>query len=477
MTEKELITILHTLDTKEMRGFGRFLKGTAERTSQDRIAFFDYLEKYHPKFPPKKIEREYIAQKLFSDVPDPLRKVRELANNVGAVLKDFLVQEELRKQKEQYDFLLLEAYKRRKLDNFFFKKADEIDKAWKRKKPVGIKQLSNEYLLKKTAFTHPGYIQTNKSLITYEVLTRQLDKYYFAEKLFWTSCLKVTEDFVNTSGADFIEKQYLIREILENNKSLQNSQIEFLAEVLDVLITEHFQNYPQLEERFIENVLSFDESERNDLIDILNHISLRDYTISKQEAHKRAFGLNKQAIEKQWIFRDEYLSGFRFLNIVGTACLVEDLDWARYFIETFGITLGKDERDDIVSIAHATVDFKDGLYERVTDRLLHTRFRNILYKVYERTFRLRCYYELRHSELFSPLAQSFKDFLRSHRKKDLAEDFAQGVLNFIRFVCELEKRRYEFRPDIAPVLEEIKSCDNVAFKKWLIEKVEELIKK
>jgi len=480
MTEKKLIAILRTLDAKEMRNFGRFLKGTAKRKSPNQIILFDYLSRYYPEFPTQKMEREYIAQKLFSDVPNSLRKVSDSADNIGTVLKDFLVQEELKVQKTQYNFLLLNAYKRRKLDDSFFKEIEKTEKAWEKEKPEGIEQLYKEYLLKKICFTHPNFDQNGQNRITYEVLIQQLDKYYFAEKLFWTSCLKITEDFVNTSGADFIEKQHLIQEILDiclNENSLQNNPVKFLAEVLNVLVTESFQNYPQLEEQFTSSLESFEESERNDLFELLNLISLRDSTISRQEAFRRAFELNRRAVEKQWIFRNEHLSGFRFLNIVSTACSVGEMDWARYFIDTFGTTLGKDEKSDIVSISHAIVDFKGGLYENVIDRLIHTRFRSILYKITKRAIQLECYYELKFSKLFNSFARAFKDFIQNHRKKDLAEDFAQGVLNFIRFASKLEEKRHEFRPNVTSTLEDIKSCDNVAFKRWLIEKAEELMRR
>jgi len=213
------------------------------------------------------------------------------------------------------------------------------------------------------------------------------------------------------------------------------------------------------------------------LIDLLNHISLRDRTVDKREAHRRAFELNKQAIEKRWIFREENLSGFRFLNIVSTACSFGDLDWARYFIDTFGITLSEDEGEAFMSIAHAIVDFQDRLYEQVIDRLLHTKFRSPLHEVYDRTLRLRCYYELEFSKLFNPFAQAFKDFLRrSLRSRKLAKNFVEEIQNFIRFACELENIRHiKYRPNVAPILERIKSCNNVTAKRWLIEKAEELM--
>lgn len=479
MTESKLITFLRTLDKEEMRRFGKFLEGTAERKAPDRIAFFEYLQKYHPKFPEKKIKRELVAQKLFPENDKRLKKVENLMHKIVSILEDFLVYEELKTQRWQRDFLLLEVYKRRKLDDSFFKKIKKIEEEWECEQPEGVEHLHHEYLIKKVEFTHPNYSQTGKNPTTYKVLIQQLDEYYFAKKLFWTSCMKITEDFVNVSGAGFAEKQFFIRKILDislNSESVQNSQIQFLAELLNALVSEDFQNYSQLEELFISNVKSFDEPERNDLIDLLNHISFRNGNITRQqEPLYHAFELNRQAVENNWSFRDEHISVFRFINIVNIACAVGELEWATYFIDSFGTSLGKDDRNDIVAVSHATVDFKKGEYDKTLERLMYVKFRNVLYKANARAIQLQCYYELKYSELFHSLASSFNGFLQSQRKKDLAKDSARMFLNFIKFTDKLEKLP-KYKPEIAPLLNEIEACNEVVHKKWLLEKVKGLKK-
>jgi len=479
--EEKLTTILRNFRKKEMRSFGKFLEGTAEREPPNQIALFNYLSECHPKFHDKKMKREYIAKRLFPNASNPNRIVRDSMSNLCEILEDFIAWKELKKQPEQYNFLSLKAYKSRKLDDIFFDEIKKIEKASFKRKTKGIEQLYNNYLLKKVHFTHPSYRQEGKNRITYKDMIELLDEYYFAEKLLWTSCLRVTQEFVNTSGADFAEKQHLIQEILRiclNNTSSEDNQIKFLAEMLNVLITENFQNYPQLEQQFISNLESFNEIERNDLMELLCHISLRDSTVGRQEAFRRAFELNKQAVEKQWIFRAEPLSAIRFLNIVSIARSVGELEWARYFIDTFGINLSKDIRNDIKSISHATVDFKEGLYDEVTKRLLGNKFKNILYEVYERAILLQCYYELNlnyNESFFLDFARAFKGFLRRKCGESLTENFAQGFLSFIRFACRLRKN-YRNERDAISILEDIKSCDNVVYKGWLIEKAGELVR-
>jgi len=369
--EEKLIKILRTLSPKEMSNFGRFLEGTAKRKSPNQIALFDYLEGYHPKFPALKMKREYIAQRLFPNASNPDRTVRDSMSKFGTVLNDFIVWKELKKeQQEQYDFLLLKAYKRRKLDDIFFDEIKKNEKAWSKRKTEGIEQLYNKYLLKKVHFTHPSYRQEGQNRITYKDLIELLDEYYFAEKLLWTSCLKVTQEFVNTSSVDFAEKQHLIQEILRiclNDTSSRNNQIKFLAEMLNVLIIENFQSYPQLEQQFISNLESFNEVERNDLMELLCHISLRDSTINAQERLQRAFGLNKRGISEKWILENENITVYRFSNIVHVACAFGELDWARYFIDDFRGFLGINRQKDVVKISHAYVDFKEGKYEKVLE--------------------------------------------------------------------------------------------------------------
>lgn len=483
MIESKLITFLRALDKEEMRRFGRFLEGTAERKAPDRIAFFDYLQKYHPEFPEKKVKRELVAQKLFPENGKRLKKVENLMHKIVSILEDFLIYEELKARQSQRDFLLLEVYKRRKLDNFFFKKIKKIEEEWERKQPEGIEHLHDEYLIQKMQFTHPNYSSTdkNQSLITYEVLIQQLDEYYFAKKLFWTSCMKITEDFVNRSGAGFVERQFFIQKILDislNNKSLQNSQIQFLAELLNTLTSEDFQNYSQLEELFISNVRSFDEPERVDMVNLLNNISYRDFMAGQREALYRAFKLNRRAVENKWILRNEYIPVFLFSNIVSIACAVGELDWARQFIDNFATSLDENVRDDIAAISHSTIDFRTKEYEKILERLKFIKFRNVLYKTHERAIRLRCYYELGNDyiEPFFSLVKSFNNFLHSQLKRDLAEDSAQGFKNFVKFVERLGEERLKFSPDVESILEGIKACDQVFYKQWLLEKAKNLKK-
>jgi len=256
MTESKLITLLRTLDEEEMRRFGKFLEGTAQRKSPDRIAFFNYLKKYHPEFPVKRTEREYVAQKLFSKDANRLKKIENLMHTIGSVLEDFLLYEEVKKQRTKRDFLLLDVYKSRNLDKFFFKKIEQIEKSWEKEKSAGIEQLHNEYLVKKVSFTHPNYSVVDKMSMLNDMV-HQIDKYYFATKLHWTLSSIVSKRIVITSKVTDQRKEHFIQRILDisSQPDFQTiPQIKLLRELYQAFMSGDFGNYSQIKSLFMSHL-------------------------------------------------------------------------------------------------------------------------------------------------------------------------------------------------------------------------------
>lgn len=471
MTESKLITLLRTLDEEEMRKFGKFLEGTAQRKSPDRIAFFNYLKKYHPEFPVKKTEREYVARKLFAKDANRSKKIENLMHTIGSVLEDFLLYEELKAQQTQRDFLLLEVYKKRKLDKFFFKKIEQIEKGWEKEKPAGIEQLYNEYLIKKLSFTHPNYSLVDK-MPTLNDIVHQIDKYYFATKLYWILCTSVSENSVITSEKEAVRKQHFVQKILDISLQADfqvTPQIKLLNQLCQAFMSGDFGNYPQMKEQFMSNLDLYNEYEKSDILWFLTAVSYENHRQGKQESISELFELNKYATENGFVFENGFISHVNFRNIVYIACAAEQLNWAEHFVDNYGCFLGEEDANDIIVLCKAIIDFSKGNYGQILDKLAKAKFRDVLYNAQARSILLQCYYELDH-ELFFSSVDSFRNFLG--RNKALAPTMKKAFSNFIHFTKKLKKAEHEFRPDVKPLLDEIANTNNIVNKKWLISKVE-----
>lgn len=131
MIDSKPIAYLKTLTNSEMKDFGLFI--SIAKGAKDAILLHTYLAKYHPNYPAKKIDKSIIATKLFPTEKNKDRKLVNAMHRYVQLLDVFFIQEELKDNAEEKNFLLLQAFKNRKLDKYFFKKADQIERSWQKK--------------------------------------------------------------------------------------------------------------------------------------------------------------------------------------------------------------------------------------------------------------------------------------------------------------------------------------------------------
>jgi len=471
MAESKLITLLRTLDKDEMRRFGKFLEGTAERKAPGRMAFFDYLQKHHPEFPEKKVKPEHVAQKLFPKDKKGGKKIDNLKVKMVELVEDFLVYEELKVQQSKRDFLLLEAYKRRKLDDFFFKKIKKIEQKWERKKPEGIEQLNNKYLLKKMYPTNSKYTPLDKILdIAY-----QFDKYYFATKLYLTLCYIAQGNFVNPNKETVYKKHLFSQKNLDIFTQMDfqiTPQIELLSNLVQAFTSMNFQNYAEIKSLFMSNLNLYNEDEKSDILYFLTIICDKKQKQGNQEAARELFELNKDAVENKLIFENGRIPSGVFKNIVNIACATGNIDWAEAFVDNYSkfLHLREEDAKNIIKLCEAVIDFYKGDYTEAVRKLQIIRFQDFFDNAHVRSLILQCYYELDH-ERFYEFASSFRNFL--NRNDKIAEQIKEAFFNFISFTIKLKKAREKYRPDVETLASEIEHTDNVVHKKWLLSKLKE----
>lgn len=474
MADSKLITLLRTLSKEEMRRFGRFMEGTAERKSPYKIDFFNYLKNYHPKFPEKKAQPEAIAQKLFPAHANGIKRIENLMHSTVQDFDDFLIYEELKVQPTKRDLLLLEAYKRRKLDGFFFKKIKKVEQEWKHEKPPGIKQLHNDYLLKEMNPVNSKYTPLDKILdIAY-----QFDRYYFATKLYLTLCYIAQGNFVNPYE-ETMDKEHLFNP--ENldifiQMDFQNTpQIELLSKLLQAFANIDFKNYGDVKSLFMSNLNLYNEGEKIDVLFFLTSICYKKQKQGNQEAEKELFELNKYAIENKLIFED----GGRipigvFRNIVTIACATGNIDWAEVFINDYKkfLNLQGEDAKSFIEQCEAVINFYEGDYKESISKLQRVKFQDFFTdSPYVRSVELQCYYELK-DERFYELAISFRKFL--NRNDKIAEQMKEAFLKFISFAMDLKKAIDKSDLNVEKLTYEIEHTDIVVHKKWLLLKLKEL---
>lgn len=474
MENSKLIFYLKALSKDELKEFGNFVENSSIKNSAYLIAFFKYLKGIHPLFPEKKIQKEYLVKKLFAQ-NGKSKQVDNLTYKLTVLLDQFLIQEELKGQTKEQDFLLLQALKKRKLDKFFFAKIKKMEEGWKEHPGAGIEQLHDSYRLQKMRLLHPNYSKETDMTLGPNTLLSQIDQYYFLVKLYWTLCGYHTSNYFVNEDEHLKERIFPIDNIIDfasHQNFEETPQIKLLGQIHHNSTTPNFKNYPQLKENFFNLFDSFNKKEKIDLVSFLTQICYQNYRQGSIGALHELFELNCFAIEKKVYLEDGYIASDIFQNIVNVACAVKELDWTEKFIETNAPFLKKAERADLVTLCTVILQFNKGEYTKVLEELSMLKFHNTYYSVQARAIKLQAFYELEDSNLFFDLTKSFSMFLT--RNKSMTDSTKKSFSNFINFIKRLQKLKNEYRPNVEKLIEKIKLCDQLVYKNWLLTKAQHL---
>ncbi len=475
MYNSKLIDFLKTLSNAEMREFGRFIEARSVKGSRDINALYECLKKLHPEYPEKKLAKEKIAKKIFPKDANQIKRLTQARYKLNLLLEDFLIHTELELHSNEKDFLLLHAMKRRKLDAYFFKQTEQLSANWQKKPEVGLEQLHHHFRLHKMRVLHPNLITENEMTQGSKTLLHLLDQYYFANKLYWTLCDYHNTHYFKNKQIKAVSNSFPIEHIndfLACQSIDQVPQIHLLHQLFTTFQNKQFDQYSDIQNIFVQDFILYNEAEQTDLLTFLTQLCYERYRQGEIIALKDLFALNCFAAEKGLLLQDGYIQSASFINIVNWGCAVKELDWVEQFIEEFAPYIQKDQADTI-RLCKSILYLNQEKYEDVLQELAQIKFNNIYYGVQARAILLQAYYELEeYEELFFNLSNSFGVFL--HRNKSLSTQHKKSLSNFLHFAKRLQKAKNEYRLDTTELKNNIQACAELAYKSWLLKKVEDL---
>lgn len=474
MHDSKLIRLIQSFTKEEIRVFGNYLEGTSYRKTSNVFALFNYLKKLHPVFPEEKIAKEYVFKKIMPKGKTYNNKrMRDVMSILSLTVENFLLAKELEESEMERELLMLNVLRKRKQDKLFFQKVQQIQKKWVNDAPAGIERYLYEYLIQKAHYSHPNYSKYAEKKMSLHSLIGKIDNYYFASKLYCTiNLLQMQDHFSLIDGNQPILFIKDINKVCNDVPFNKNPHISILNYSFDAYTQKDFSNYDSLKKLYFNNFDIFNDSEKFDLLLILQHCYYINYQQGNEESLKEVFNLTKFAAEQKIIIEDEMIANDMFRSIVEIACKVEEFTWTEQFIRDYQQYLSPNNRNNIIFLCEAIVVFCKKDFEACLEKLLTVKFQDMLYGIQARVLLIKCYYELDdYEEAFHNMAHSFSIFL--HRNNTISDKLKEINLNFIHFLKKLHKAKYEpsKKQDLVVLLENYKVIRN---KEWLIKKAVEL---
>lgn len=461
MKKAKLIQVLKTLDKSELKYFEKYLTklyGEHELA----VALFQYLKPLYPAFDnDNKLDLDYITTKVFR--LDKTKRISNEASKLLGWLEEFLILEKIKKDRDQYQAqkFMIDIYKERKLDQFYFK---EIDKAKtfikENRKDIGralhLMELNHAY------YYHPF---TEKLINTEEAL---LEGFTAGSAFFEVMKLKYQCEL--QSRAQILQHNATPVEQDENMEIFKTwyQKLNLLYETAQKMIeTKEYDYFLELKSNLFTSNHSLDSEDHFILLGyLINHAA---YMIrnGRYIAYQDAFELYKYGIEKGLLAVGGYITEVRFHNIVHVACELKAFEWIENFLQTYRSLLLEQWSEPTIELAEARILFGKKEYEKALVIANKVKFKDQAFMSHAKLLEIRCYYELGDPYL-DKIEYAIRNFDKQlQRNNNLSTNIIDGHRNFLT-VLKMILGKVHSQEEL---MLELNTLKPLVVKSWLEEKI------
>ena len=208
------------------------------------------------------------------------------------------------------------------------------------------------------------------------------------------------------------------------------------------------------------------------------HSIARNYCIKKLNKGEAKYGqelfeLYQTGLSNKVLLNDDLLYPWTYKNIVAVGLKLKAFDWTETFIHHYKSFLPAKQREDTFAFNLARLFFEKNEYQQVIQLLSAMKVDELTVHLDTKVILLKTYYELEEWNVLFSLIDSFKIFLR--RKKGLGYH-KDNYTNIIKYVKQLNNLNHYDKEAVKKLKEQIAETHLLTEKKWLLEKVNVLLK-
>lgn len=476
------IKLLKSLDEKELKALGDFIKSPYFNKSEILIKLFDIIAKQHPEYTGKSLQKENLYKKLYPGKPFNEQSMRSRISELSALIKKFFIQ----KSFEKNELLQKMRYIKELGGKYLFDIAErQIDE-------------TEQSLLERSFYDLDFYEEMNKLLNERALLYNAMDKKRESQKLsfkkgeyllnyFLNSLLQINHEIacVDIEKGDVKDKNYVkyfldkfdFEGYLKQLEAENYSHYPFLGVnyygMASVMAPENEEYFFRLKDLVFTHYKKFDVVELTNCWSMLSNSAFVNYINKGDSFVKEGHEINKFFIEKKLYRTDRPFSTLAYQNTIINAIMVKDLDWAEKFAGEYKDVLISEVRDNRYNFCIAMILFERGEYEKSLEHLSRVQHADWHFKIGVRMYYLKNYYELGMAEPMMSLLDSFKHFASDN--KSLPEYVDERVKQSLYYITKIAGAKFDGKKlDIA----DYKTAErnkNFTHKEWILQKIKELI--
>ncbi len=457
MSQIKAFQILSKLTGDEFSDFSQFIASPFFNRSKDLNKFFSAIKKYYPLFDSPNLEYEKLYKKLY-----PGRKFNEgtisnLLSDLGSLAERYLGYVHY-EEGFFYKYNVLMELNDRAFDKLFvkshkkFTEENDNDMDTTDQKSLYSYLLDNEMTIHKIRTNIDLDVSTRdlgaESLLVY-FLVSFFDKDYDWHSKYYNANLlqdyNIVKDFFdktdfagiisgmrknNVAESDKVEIHFVLHLALNSGgDDCYNNAVHALSLI---------RSLP--EGTNVEQICNFYVA----VLNVINYHMKSDDRDLKQ----LSFEIKKEMVDKGMTSeRLGKLKEIEFITILDAAINVQELEWAKNFLENKIKAVEKSLQFDLYNFYKARILFDEKNYIECNEFLSKVNNEGFILKMDVKTLKMRNFYELDFIEAGFSAADALKQFIL--RTDILSPNRKEGFTNFVKFYKILLKKKTDMDKDVS----------------------------
>ena len=474
MYKSKMIDMLRNFNTKELNKFSDYLASPFFNKDNDLLLFYNHIKKYAPEFEVKKVDKEKLIKKGIPGLQITEKKLGYLMSDIVDHVEGFIKYNSYFANELEGYCNILRVYNKWENDKLFDQTLrtakDFLEKDPYRNAPYFYK----EYLLQSELNLFFDRQKKRAYDASLQKATDFLDLFYIATKLKYSCELINRQKLVAT---DYEVR--LLKEISDHLREHSYDDYPSITIYYQILMTfvenDNDEHFGKLKKLLEEHTDKFPLDEAKDIYAYAQNYTIRKINAGNKAYLREYFNLSKQALEKNLLMVDGYLSPWTYKNIVIAALRAGEFEWTEQFIKSYKNKLNEKFRINAFNYNMGYLLFFKGQYGEALKLINQVEFTDIFYALDSRTMLIKIYYQMDEWDPMQSAIEAFKVYLR--RNKTLSENVKVLYTNFLKYIDKLSRLTKRDKSKLNELKEKIEETKQVADLGWLQQKVEEKLLK
>ena len=487
MLKHPIIGLLKTFSYEEKKSLSEFIASPYFVKSRRVKELYMEIIKYYPLFSHEDLSKEKLSRILYKGEYKELA-IRKLLHELLQIVLNFLAYNKFRSTDYLRDDYILKELMIRNQKKLFKKYSEKTESEFKNVKSINAEYLYNRHIFESNKFNfgvlYPKEIQKEKIIdeisngsifLTIHFVTEILNEYHLFNIIKSKFNIDNESKYLNNI-IDTLNVEEIIKNFPGENKFV------FILEIYNAMY-KSFSNFDNDNYYFVYKKLVLKHSTKLSINEIYVHyFRLMNYCLLKNRSQaKRAvfreelMSLYEIVLKNNYYRTDrvKFLSNDLFRDVLFLGLKLRGFKWSYKFVKDNSRKLNPDDIENIYNYGNAYLLNEEKRYELSLDYLNEVSLENFNYKFDEKNLRLRIFFELGYFNQVPILIHAYYENLRY--SKLISKERKNRHRNFLSYLEKIVKYKTgNTKIDISFQKHKLKDEDQILFKEWLLEKIEEL---